>query len=145
MKKTILKTLLITPLLFTGCATQIGGYKLIKEDPQDQKITPQQWLQNPFIDGDQVAAVGCAIRNAKGKSAQRKAAIAIAIDEIAKSKKATVESVSLRKKSVSSSGRYSSSTKSASLQSVNKVSVSTTIKDTYIKPNGEICVWVVQK
>jgi len=145
MKKTILKALLLTPLLFTGCATQIGGYKLTKEDPQDKKITPQQWLKDPFIAGDKMAAVGCAIRNAKGKAAQRKAAIAIAIDEIAKSQKATVESVSLRKKSVSSSGRYSSSTKSASLQSVDKISISTTVKDTYIKPNGEICVWVVQK
>lgn len=145
MTNNIFKALLITPLLFTGCATQIAGYKLTKEDSQDKKITPQQWLQNPYIAGDKIAAVGCAIRNAKGKAAQRKAAIATAIDEIAKSKKATINSVSLRKKSVSSSGRYNSSTKSASLQSVDKVSVSTTVKDTYNKPNGEICAWVVQK
>ena len=125
-------------LLFTGCTSALNNIALSSEDKEPK------WLLDPYYQNDKLASVGCAAPHFKGVAAQKKLAVARAIDAFATSKKVNVQKVQLMKKSVSGATK-SSSMKSTSLQSVDNVSVSTKTKAMYTKKNGEICAWVVSK
>jgi hypothetical protein len=137
MKKIILTGSSLLVLVFSGCVDQFA-------QPAKPKNTLPKWLDNPYIQNDKIAAVGCSKPHFKGVEAQKDLAISRAIDRIAKQNRISVQNVTLRKKTTNGIMSKSSS-KSTSLQTVNKVSVSTKIKDIYKKENGDICVWVIQK
>lgn len=103
-----------------------------------------KWMNDPYVDNNTLASVGCARVHYKGKTAQKKLALSNAIDEIATQLNTTVENVTLRKQNYSAGKKDSSSLSTSSLHRVENVDVSVKLKDTYIKPNGEVCVWVVQ-
>ena len=128
--------LVVSVMLFTGCTMQ-------NNTTVPKEIEPQ-WLVDPYFQNDKIAAVGCAKIHFKGEEAQKDLAISRAIDRIATQYKVTVDNVALRKKSVSSMGQ-SSSLNSSSLHTVDKLTVSTKVKDIFKKSNGDICAWVVQK
>jgi hypothetical protein len=131
------KSLLIAGVvLFTGCATQ--------NNPSAVQTKEPQWLMDPYYQNDNIAAIGCAAQHFKGEEAQKDLAISRAIDRIATQHKVTVNNVTLRQRSISDMGKSSSSS-SQSLHSVDKVSISTRVKDIFKKSNGDICAWVVQK
>ena len=126
----------VTVLLFSGCVTDkyLNNKTVSNGEPQ--------WLLDPYIDGDEIAAVGCSLIHFDGKEAQKKLAISRAIDQIATQKRVKVENVKLRRRSVNGINK-SSSMDSSSLQSVDGVLVSTKTKAIYTKKNGEICAWVI--
>ncbi|PIF03830.1 MAG: hypothetical protein CSA86_04820 [Arcobacter sp.] len=124
----------VSILLFQGCVSK-----------NKTLVTEPKWLLDPYIQNDKVAAVGCAKRHFKGIEAQKNLAISRAVDRIAIQNRVIVENATLRRKSISNGRRGTSSSSSSSLQTVDKVKVSTKIKDMYTKPDGEICVWVVQR
>lgn len=127
---------IVSVILFTGCVKQNNTTVAKQGEPK--------WLLDPYFAGDKVAAVGCAMQHFNGEQAQKKLAIARAIDQIATQNKVTVDNVTLRNRQASNFGS-SSSMKSASAHKVDNVSVSTKTKAIYKKPNGEICAWVVQR
>ncbi len=134
--KLLSSALIVGAILFTGCNQPQNTIAL--------EIEPE-WILNPYLDGDSIAAVGCSKTHFKGKSYQQKIAVSIAIDQIAMQNKMTVSNSTVRAKKVTNGRRLSSSSNSSSLQSVDKVSVSTKVKKIYNKRNGDMCVWVVQK
>ncbi|MEA3384379.1 MAG: hypothetical protein U9Q20_06895 [Campylobacterota bacterium] len=123
-------------LLLSGCTSSINTAMGKSGEPK--------WLKDPYIDNDKLAAVGCANTHIDGEQAQKKLAIARAIDQIATSKEVKVQNVKLMKKSISGIHK-SSSLDSSSLHSIDNVSVSTKTKATYKKSDGEICAWVILK
>ena len=127
-----------TAILFSGCnSAQAVAPQSINNDPK--------WLDDPYIEKDSMAAVGCARAHYNGVPGQKKLAVANAIDEIAAQINTTVENVTLRHKKHSSGIQTSSTQNSTSLHSVDKMSVQTRIKAYHTKNNGEICAWVIQK
>ena len=126
-------------MLFIGCVKQTNNTTVTK-----QNLEPQ-WLLDPYVDNDKIAAVGCARTHFKGAEAQKDLAISRAIDRIATQNQVTVNNMTLREKSSSNGRKNSSSAQSTSLQSVNNVKISTKTKAIYTKPDGEICAWVVQR
>jgi hypothetical protein len=135
--------MLITLLLFGGCA----GSNL---EPKSKELPTQQttsqepaWLDDPYVEHDKVAAIGCARINFKGRVAQRKKAESIALDEIALQVKTTVSNQTLRDQQHYNGREVYSKVHSISDQSVEDLSLSTKIKDSYTKENGDICVWMV--
>ncbi|MEA2050379.1 MAG: hypothetical protein U9O56_06600 [Campylobacterota bacterium] len=126
---------IVSILLFTGCSQMLDNIIVAKK-------SEPKWLNNPYIENDDYAAVGCANEHFDGKEAQKKLAISRAIDQLATSKRVKVQKVKLMKKSVSGS-ISSSSMKSSSLHSVDNVSVSTKTKAIYTKKSGEMCAWVI--
>lgn len=131
------KSLLIVTILLLGGCSLTNNKMVINQVPK--------WLNNPYIEKDDVAAVGCAGIHFKGESAQKKLAISRAIDDIATQYKVKIDNVTLRKKSIYNGMKGSSSTQSSSLHSIDNLELKTKIKDIYKKTNGEICVWVVLK
>ncbi len=129
-------SIVVSIILFTGCTSVLDSIIVPKGEPK--------WLNNPYIDNDELAAVGCANEHIDGTQAQKKLAIARAIDQIATSKKVKVQKVQLMKKHVSGIHK-SSSLNSTSLQSVENVSISTKTKAIYTKKSGEMCAWVILK
>lgn len=137
IKKLVLTT---TCLFFVGCG--------VAQKPVAQNIQPSEpkWLLDPTMNqGGKLAAVGCSGMHVNGKSAQEKLAIQRAIDEIAMQKNTKVSNVTLRNKSFSSGGNTSSKGQTTSLHEVNNQNISTKVLDKYVKPNGDICVWVVER
>ena len=125
-------------LLFIGCISQ-NNTTVTKQNDEPK------WIQNPYIDNDKFAAVGCSQRHFKGVSAKKDLAISRAIDSIATQNSITVDNVTLRQKSITNGKVDSSQANSSSLHTVNKVQISTKIKAIYTKKDGEICVWVVSR
>ena len=118
--------------------------------PSNDTTVPKQtaepkWLLDPYTKNDEIASIGCAKKHFKGVEAQKDLAISRAIDRIATQNSVIVDNVTLRKKSSSNGRRGNSSSSSSSLQTVEKVKISTRTKALYTKPDGEICVWVVQR
>jgi hypothetical protein len=136
MKKLYSIVMVVSVLLFSGCMKQNNTAVPTNSEPQ--------WLIDPYIENDVIAAVGCAGQHFKGESAQKKLAISRAIDQIATSQKVKVINRTDRSRYVSGQTK-SSSMASQSSQVVDGVSVSTRTKAIYKKRNGEICAWVVQK
>ena len=125
-------------ILFSGCIKETNTPIVKKQEPK--------WLQNPYIDNDKIASIGCARIHFKGKEAQKNLAISRAIDKIAVQKSVTVNNLQLRRKSVDNGKAISSSAESTSLHSVDNVKVSTKTKAIYNnKLDGEICAWVISR
>lgn len=133
----------VSVLLFTGCVNQqpTNSTTVTK---QPVKAEPK-WLDDPYIDGDKVAAIGCARYHFKGESEQKKLAISRAKDQIASQINTKISNMTHRTKKIKNNASVSSSVNSSSLHEVEEVTISTKVKATYKKPTGEICVWVVQK
>jgi hypothetical protein len=129
---------IVSIVLFSGCSSSTQNNKIVKSTPSEP-----QWLDDPYYNGDKIAAIGCAKYHFKGESAQKKLAIQRARDEIAAQKNTTVSDVTLRNKKVNDGSYASSSMQSTSVHEVDQVNISTKVKATYKKPNGELCVWVV--
>ena len=131
--------LIISVVLFTSCVNNNlqNSTAVVTQEPK--------WMDNPYIEHDKFASIGCAYKHINGRTAQKKLAIARAIDELATQTKVRVQSVNLNKKSVSNGVMKRSTTDMSSLQSVDNISISTKIKDTYETKDGEICVWVVSR
>ncbi|MGB3750602.1 MAG: hypothetical protein WA945_03480 [Arcobacteraceae bacterium] len=128
---------IVSIILFIGCNSQHNT------TPKNEK---PKWLFDPYIDGDNVAAVGCSQIHFKGIEAQKNLAISRAIDRIATQNSVIVENITMRQRvTTNNNQRGNSSSTSSSLHTVNKVKISTIIKDIYTKENGEICIWVVQR
>ena len=125
-------------MLFQGCIPQ-NNITVAK-----QNIEPN-WLLDPYIDGDKIAAVGCAQKHFKGIAAQKDLAIARAIDRIATQNSVIVDNITARKKSSLKGRRGTSSSTSSSLHTVKNVQISTKTKSLYTKQNHEICAWVIQR
>jgi len=104
-----------------------------------------KWLLDPYVDGDEIAAVGCARTHFKGTEAQKDLAISRAIDRIATQNSIIVENVTMRQKDTANGRSGNSSSSSSSLHTVDKVKISTKTKDLYTKKDGQICAWVVQR
>lgn len=139
MKKIIKILLLVGVVSFNiaGCNQQKAEVRATGIDPQ--------WLLDPYIDGDKIAATGCASSHFKGVGAQKKLAISRAVDDIAKQKQVRVENITLNKKSYQNGNKGSTSSQSSSLQEVSGVSFSTKVKAVKKVLNGDICAWVVLK
>lgn len=133
--------IMVSVLLFTACYN----------DPKPTNINPSivekskepLWLDNPYIENDAVAAIGCARRNFHGKVAQKKKAESIALDEIALQVNTKVSNTTLRNKKYRNGKQVSSRVDSNSLQTVKNVELNTKIKAHYTKENGDICAWIV--
>jgi hypothetical protein len=136
MLKYILCVVLI--IILSGCATQYN-----KETIQ-QNMEPK-WLINPYLDNDDISAVGCAQIHFKGITAQKNLAISRAIDRIAIQNNVIVNNVIYRQKNNSNDNRNTSSSSTSSLHIVEEIKISTRTKAIYTKSDGEICAWVVQK
>lgn len=127
---------LLLSVFFLGCATQNNVQVKKNEEPK--------WLINPIKEAKgKLTAVGCANKHYKGASAQKKLAIKRAIDEIAMQKSTQVNNSTYRKRVIKGNQQFSQ-LNSSSLQEVNNVNVRTKILEYYTKPNGMICVWVVE-
>lgn len=102
------------------------------------------WLDDPQKEANgKLTAVGCATKHINGEVAQKKLAVQRAIDEIAMQKKTKVQTVTYNTKTTTSFD-VTSKTQSSSLHEVQDVSLSTKIIEYYKKPDGDICVWVVE-
>lgn len=133
-----LSTFIISIFLLQGC-------NALHQETTKNTLKSPKWLLDPYIENDTIAAIGCAKRHFKGIEAQKDLAISRAVDRIATQKSVTVDNVTLYKKESSNGQKGRTSSHSSSLHGVEKVNVSTKIKDLYTKPDGEICVWVVEK
>lgn len=128
---------ILAALVVNGCSEPQVYRAPVNNDPK--------WLNDPYINDDQYAAIGCARAHYNGVPGQKKLAVANAIDEIAAQMKTTVENVTLRRKKHTGARLDKLSKDSTSLHTVEKISVQTKIKAYYTKDNGEICAWVIQK
>lgn len=133
----------VSVLLLSGCANQQPSNN--KTTTNTNQSSEPKWMDDPYMDGDKVAATGCAKRHFKGSAAQKKLAISRAIDQIASQVETTVDNVMDTSRQVRNGSGVSSQMRTNSSQKVNNVNISTKVKATYKKPNGEICVWVVQR
>ena len=109
---------------FVGCASNTPIVKTSNEP---------KWLNDPYINNDSIAAVGCARVHYDGVPGQKKLAVANAIDEIASQVNTTVANVTARTKRYDDGIKTAATQKSSSLHSVNKVSLQTKIKAYYTK------------
>lgn len=110
-----------------------------------QNISKQPlWLDNPDKEAKgKLTAIGCASKHINGEVGQKKLALQRAIDEIAMQKKTKVQTISYRTKTLTGSDKTSKS-ESSSLQEVENTQVSSKVMEYYNKPDGDICVWVVE-
>ncbi|MFA9374344.1 MAG: hypothetical protein ACERKK_09305, partial [Poseidonibacter sp.] len=75
--------------------------------------------------------------------AQKKLAISRAIEQIAIQKKVKINTSTYRNK-LNQNGVISSTSKNSSLQEVEDLNISSTVKEIYLKENGDICAWVIE-
>ena len=133
-------------LIYLTLATLfLGGCTYPEKNMTIQKPAEPDWLLNPTKGLSRRAAVGCAYIHAKGESAQKKLAVARAIEQIAMQKSTNVDVVTYRKRSQSSGRLGSSTAQTSSLQSVSNINIKTIVKAYYKKSDGQICAWVVEK
>jgi hypothetical protein len=145
MKKYVL-TLSFFLLFFNGCTKINNTNSKAIEQPQILKSNDRYplWLENPEKEANgKLTAVGCASKHVNGEKAQKKLALQRAIDEIAMQKKTKVQTVTYNTKTITASDK-TSKTESSSLQEVENLEVSTKVMEYYTKPDGDICVWVVE-
>jgi PBP1b-binding outer membrane lipoprotein LpoB len=148
MKKNLFLLIVISSIFFlNGCVKQPNtNSKIIPKEQVQQSLQNKipAWLDDPqkMADG-KLTAVGCASRHINGEVAQKKLALQRAIDEIAMQKRTKVQTVSYTTKIITASDK-SSKIESSSLQEVEKIEVSTKVMEYYTKPDGDICVWVVE-
>ncbi len=148
MKKNLILLIVINSIFFlNGCVKQPNtNSKTIQKEQVQQSLqnkTPA-WLDDPQKEANgKLTAVGCALRHINGEVAQKKLALQRAIDEIAMQKKTKVQTVNYTTKTMTASDK-TSKTQSSSLQEVENVEVSTKVMEYYMKPDGDICVWIVE-
>jgi hypothetical protein len=130
--------MVVSVMLFNGCIP--NNNTTVSKQTHEPK-----WLQDPYIDNDKVAAVGCAQLHFKGVEAQKDLAISRAIDRIATQNSVIVDNVTVREKNSYNGNKGISKSSSSSLHTVDNVKVSTITKAIFTKYDGEICAWVVQK
>jgi len=128
----------VSATLFLGCGSS-------NNTTIPNKDNEPKWIQNPYINNDKIAAIGCSQIHFKGIEAQKKLAISRAIDRIATQTSVIVDTVTYRQKNSSNGQKSSSILSSSSLHTVKTREISTKTKAMYTKPDGEICAWVVQK
>ena len=128
---------IITLIILQGCQTQ-------NITPKTNNNNIPKWLLNPYVDGDSIAAIGCSQIHFNGIAAQKDLAISRAIDRIAAQNRVIIENVTYRETYLQGNNK-NSNLKSSSLHTIDKVKISTKIKEIYTKQDGEICAWVVQK
>ena len=130
-------------IVFISVVFFIGCSPLTNLTKQNQE---PKWLLDPYIDGDEIAAVGCAKTHFKGIEAQKDLAISRAINRIAIQNSVIVDNITYRQKNNSNDKKRSTSiSATSSLHTVEKTKISTKTKAIYTKIDGEICAWVVQK
>jgi hypothetical protein len=147
MKKYLL-TLILSVLFFNGCThpnnTHSKTIQMYSQETKQIQLKEPLWFLNPQKESNgKLTAVGCATKHINGEVAQKKLAVQRAIDEIAMQKKTKVQTVSYTTKSFSHNTK-TATTQSSSLQEVENVEVSTKVMEYYTKPDGDICVWVVE-
>jgi hypothetical protein len=120
-------------LLFAGCQSEIP-VDIFKTDNGICKTEPK-WVVNPPVEKGAIYGVGVAPINFKGEQAQRKSAIAKAINEIASQMNTTVNSQTTTTASVYN-GHGSSGMSSVSFQTVNGQKVSAKIIKSCKNPNN---------
>jgi len=131
-----MKKFLIIPaiLLFAGCS--MNNMNLNTSDKTNGIcMNEPSWVLNPPVQKGVIYGIGIAPENFKGSQAQRKSAIAKAIDEIASQLKTTVNSKTITQASVHN-GIGSTSMNSISFQTVNGQTVSTQIIKSCKNPNN---------
>jgi len=132
-----LKYLLIPAIFLAGCSTpnvEVPSVGLFGGDSGVCKTEPS-WVLNPPKSKNAIYGVGVAPRNFKGVQAQRKSAIAKAIDEIASQMNTTVNSQTTTSAAIHN-GNASSSMSSVSFQTVNGQKVSASIVKSCKNPNN---------
>jgi hypothetical protein len=122
-------------LFFAGCSTDVSLANIGLDSDSGICETEPKWVTNPPADKNFIYGVGVAPINFKGEQAQRKSAIAKAIDEIASQMSTTVNSKLITKTSTYN-GRGSSSMNSVSFQTVNGQKVSAKIIKSCKNPNN---------
>jgi hypothetical protein len=131
--------IIVSVILLSGC--------LQKNDTTvTKKNNTPKWLNDPYIDNDQIAAIGCSQLHFKGITAQKDLAISRAINRIAIQNSVIVDNITYRQKNNSNDKKRGTSiSATSSLHTVEKTKISTKTKAIYTKIDGEICAWVVQK
>jgi len=148
MKKNLPLSIVILSILFlNGCVKQPNtNSKTIQKEEVQQSFQNKApaWLDDPQrLANGKITAVGCASKHINGEVAQKKLALQRAIDEIAMQKRTKVQTVLYTTKTTTASDKIST-IKSSSLQEVENIEVSTKVMEYYTKPDGDICVWVVE-
>ena len=131
-----MKKFLLIPaiLFFAGCAdVSVNSINPFSDNGICEK--EPNWVLNPPLEKGYVYGVGVAPRNFKGEQAQRKSALAKAINEIASQLKTTVNSQIATTMSMQN-GRGSSSMSSVSFQTVDGQQVSAKIIKSCKNPNN---------
>ncbi len=130
-------------LFFNGCSQSKNTNLKVIQSTQIKSNQPL-WLDDPQKEANgKLTAVGCAAKHINGEVAQKRLALQRAIDEIAMQKKTKVQTVTYNTKTITALDK-TSKTESSSLQEVENLEVSTKVMEYYIKPDGDICVWVVE-
>jgi PBP1b-binding outer membrane lipoprotein LpoB len=126
----------ISTLFLTGCALNIESL-FGEKRPTNSSIcnSEPEWVLNPPFEKRVIYGVGIAPQNFKGQQAQRKSAVAKAIQEIASQMKTTVNSQLISKASLHN-GNGSSSMNSISFQTVDGQKVSANIVKSCKNPNN---------
>lgn len=133
MKKNILLLIL---LFFVSCSSTY-------ENIDKQTNKKPSWILNPQT-SSKLSAVGCSQIHIKGIHAQKKLAIARAIEQIALQKNTKVDVLSYRKKTIIGNNKISRLNETSSIQESHE-SIKTRIKDFYTNNDKEICVWVEER
>ncbi len=131
------KFLLMIPaiLFFAGCSfNQITSLTTSNKQKDICEIEPS-WVLNPPLKKGLVYGVGIAPQNFNGEQAQRKSALAKAINEIASQLNTTVNSQVVTNMNVHN-GQGSSNMSSVSFQTVNGQKVSAKIVKSCKNPNN---------
>ncbi|MGB5792592.1 hypothetical protein [Poseidonibacter sp.] len=135
MKTSLL--ILCTSIFLVACAQNS------LEETQSKKSLPN-WILNPESGANgKLAGSGCSKIHYKGIEAQKKLAISRAIEQIAIQKKVKINTSTYRNK-LNQNGVISSTSKNSSLQEVEDLNISSTVKEIYLKENGDICAWVIE-
>jgi len=134
-----MKKYLLIPAIafFAGCSTpNVADIKSINPFAENGICEKEpSWVINPPREKNAVYGVGIAPRNFAGEQAQRKSAVAKAINEIASQLNTTVNSQVATSASVVN-GQGSSAMSSVSFQTVNGQKVSATIVKSCKNPNN---------
>jgi hypothetical protein len=124
-------------LFFAGCGNNLKVPDINIPFMNDNGIceTEPKWVTNPPVEKNEIYGVGIAPRNFHGVQAQRKSAIAKAINEIASQLNTTVNSQVATTATVVN-GHGSSAMNSVSFQTVNGQKVSAQIVKSCKNPNN---------
>ena len=136
--------LVLATFLVAGCST--ANIPFIGSNSTEIVDGVPVWVDNPQVGKNEVAGIGIAPRNMRGKQAQRKSAISKAIDEIASQLGTTVNSEVKTSAYSDSNGNANSSMKAYSFQTVDGKVVQAFIKKTYVnQQTGDLYIMMIGK